>query len=68
MSCFAARTACRAGGEQLADDAIAGSVEVAADLVDETDVQRGGGVEPLAGEEIASRGALADPRAARTAR
>ena len=50
------------GGEQLADYPIAGSVEVAGDLVDKADVERNRRVEPLTGEEIPPRGAFSDPR------
>ena len=47
----------RAGGEEVADHPLNGAVEVLGDLVDEPDAERDIGVEPLAGQEVASGGA-----------
>ena len=52
----------RARGPQLRDHPLDRRVEVARDLLDEPDPQRRGRVEPLAGDEVAPRGARADLR------
>ena len=62
MSCFASRTASGPEASSSPTTRSTGSVEVGRDLVDEADVQRGRGVEALAGEEVASRRAAPDPR------
>jgi hypothetical protein len=52
----------RTGAAQLAQDGVHGPIQVVRDLVHEPDPQRGGRVEALAGDEVASRCADADLR------
>ena len=50
----------RASAVELGDDPLDRRVEVGVDLVDEADPVRRGGVEALAGDEVAPRPAGAD--------
>ena len=58
--CLARRL--RAGGEELADDALDGAVEVIGHLADQPDLERRMCVEPLSGQEVAAGRAFADLR------